>query len=74
MKLEVVALQVLVLGGDEGIPLEIIHMLDACLHVPQHGVARFVNPSVATAIAVWEYTRQHQLQQPPANMIHEEQS
>ncbi|KAK9203377.1 hypothetical protein WN943_013631 [Citrus x changshan-huyou] len=50
---------VLVLGREkEGIPVDIIHMLDACIEIPQLGVVRSLNVHVSGAIALWEYTRQ----------------
>ncbi|CAL4928552.1 unnamed protein product [Urochloa decumbens] len=50
---------VLVLGREkEGIPVDIIHVLDACVEIPQLGVVRSLNVHVSGAIAVWEYTRQ----------------
>ncbi|KAK4262528.1 hypothetical protein QN277_028078 [Acacia crassicarpa] len=50
---------VLVLGREkEGIPVDIIHILDACLEIPQLGVVRSLNVHVSGAIAMWEYTRQ----------------
>ncbi|PIN09245.1 tRNA (guanosine(18)-2'-O)-methyltransferase [Handroanthus impetiginosus] len=53
---------VLVLGREkEGIPVEIIHMLDACIEIPQLGVVRSLNVHVSGAIALWEYTRQQRL-------------
>uniref|UniRef100_A0A7C9EYI1 tRNA (guanosine(18)-2'-O)-methyltransferase TARBP1 n=1 Tax=Opuntia streptacantha TaxID=393608 RepID=A0A7C9EYI1_OPUST len=53
---------VLVLGREkEGIPAEIIHVLDACIEIPQLGVVRSLNVHVSGAIAVWEYTRQQRL-------------
>lgn len=54
---------VLVLGREkEGIPVEIIHVLDACLEIPQLGVVRSLNVHVSGAIALWEYTRQQRSQ------------
>eukprot|EP01018_Ginkgo_biloba_P005248 Gb_26193 [translate_table: standard] len=51
---------VLVLGREkEGIPVDIIHMLDTCVEIPQFGVVRSLNVHVSGAIAIWEYTRQH---------------
>ncbi|XP_043715500.1 uncharacterized protein LOC122663896 isoform X2 [Telopea speciosissima] len=51
---------VLVLGREkEGIPVDIIHVLDACIEIPQLGVVRSLNVHVSGAIALWEYTRQH---------------
>ncbi|KAI7980638.1 putative methyltransferase TARBP1 [Camellia lanceoleosa] len=59
MGLLVLFLQVLVLGREkEGIPAEIIHILDACIEIPQLGVVRSLNVHVSGAIALWEYTRQ----------------
>ncbi|KAL8528968.1 hypothetical protein ACS0TY_006437 [Phlomoides rotata] len=53
---------VLVLGREkEGIPVEIIHMLDACIEIPQLGVVRSLNVHVSGALALWEYTRQQRL-------------
>jgi tRNA guanosine-2'-O-methyltransferase len=54
---------VLVLGREkEGIPVDIIHILDACVEIPQLGVVRSLNVHVSGAIAVWEYTRQQRNQ------------
>lgn len=54
---------VLVLGREkEGIPAEIIHILDACVEIPQLGVIRSLNVHVSGAIALWEYTRQQRSQ------------
>ncbi|PRQ18401.1 putative tRNA (guanosine(18)-2'-O)-methyltransferase [Rosa chinensis] len=54
---------VLVLGREkEGIPVDIIHILDACLEIPQLGVVRSLNVHVSGAIALWEYTRQQRSQ------------
>lgn len=53
---------VLVLGREkEGIPADIIHVLDACVEIPQLGVVRSLNVHVSGAIAIWEYTRQQRL-------------
>lgn len=55
--------QVLVLGREkEGIPVDIIHILDACIEIPQLGVVRSLNVHVSGAIALWEYTRQQRCQ------------
>lgn len=51
---------VLVLGREkEGIPVDIIHVLDGCVEIPQLGIIRSLNVHVSGAIALWEYTRQH---------------
>jgi tRNA guanosine-2'-O-methyltransferase len=58
-----VDLQVLVLGREiEGIPVNLIHVLDACIELLQQGVIRSLNVHVSGAIAVWEYTRQQHAQ------------
>lgn len=55
----VVLLQVLVLGREkEGIPPEIISMLDATVEIPQLGVIRSLNVHVSGAIAMYEFTKQ----------------
>ncbi|XP_040986583.1 uncharacterized protein LOC121234635 isoform X3 [Juglans microcarpa x Juglans regia] len=54
---------VLVLGREkEGIPVDVIHVLDACIEIPQLGVVRSLNVHVSGAIALWEYTRQQRSQ------------
>ncbi|XP_072962129.1 uncharacterized protein [Typha angustifolia] len=56
---------VLVLGKEkEGIPVDIIHVLDACVEIPQLGIIRSLNVHVSGAIALWEYTRQQRCRQP----------
>jgi tRNA guanosine-2'-O-methyltransferase len=48
-------LQVLVLGREkEGIPVNLIQVLDACMEIPQLGVIRSLNVHVSGAIAVWQ--------------------
>ena len=42
----------------EGIPVDIIQMLDVCLEIPQLGVIRSLNVHVSAAIAIWEFTKQ----------------
>jgi tRNA guanosine-2'-O-methyltransferase len=54
---------VLLLGKEkEGIPMEYIQMVDQCLEIPQYGMIRSLNVHVSGAIAIWEYTKQHQQQ------------
>ncbi|CAH9086609.1 unnamed protein product [Cuscuta europaea] len=54
---------VLVLGREkEGIPVDIIHILDSCIEIPQLGVVRSLNVHVSGAIALWEYSRQQRSQ------------
>lgn len=50
---------VLVLGKEkEGIPAEIIQLMDVCVEIPQQGVVRSLNVHVTGAIVMWEYRRQ----------------
>lgn len=50
---------VLVLGREkEGVPPEIIALLDATVEIPQLGVIRSLNVHVSGAIAMYEYTKQ----------------
>lgn len=42
----------------EGIPVEVIHLLDDCVEIPQFGVIRSLNVHVSGALMVWEYTKQ----------------
>jgi tRNA G18 (ribose-2'-O)-methylase SpoU len=56
-------LQVLVLGLEkEGIPVNLIQVLDVCREIPQLGVIRSLSVHYSGAIAVWEYTRQQRAQ------------
>jgi tRNA(Leu) C34 or U34 (ribose-2'-O)-methylase TrmL len=57
-------LQVLVPGLEkEGIPVNLIQVLDACMEIPQIvGVIRSLSVDYSGAIAVWEYTRQQRAQ------------
>jgi len=52
----------LLLGNEkEGIPVELIQLLDVCVEIPQVGVIRSLNVHVSGALLVWEYTRQRVL-------------
>jgi hypothetical protein len=52
-------LQVSVLGWEkEGILINLIQVLDACMEIPQLSVIRSFNVHVSGAIVVWEYIRQ----------------
>ncbi|KAH3743170.1 RNA methyltransferase [Pelomyxa schiedti] len=54
---------VLVLGNENnGVPTELMHLLDWCVEVPQSGVLRSLNVHVTGSIVVWEYTKQHSKQ------------
>ena len=53
---------VLLLGREKtGIPSKFIHMLDACVEIPQLGIVRSLNVHVSAALMVWEFTRQQLL-------------
>ena len=43
----------------EGIPVDIINLLDICVEIPQLGVIRSLNVHVSAAIAIWEYSKQN---------------
>ncbi|XP_029643100.2 LOW QUALITY PROTEIN: probable methyltransferase TARBP1 [Octopus sinensis] len=50
---------VLILGNErEGIPANLIPLLDVCVEIPQQGIVRSLNVHVSGAILMWEYTRQ----------------
>ncbi|KAI4897079.1 hypothetical protein NFI96_000647 [Prochilodus magdalenae] len=50
----------LLLGNErEGIPANLLQLLDVCVEIPQQGVTRSLNVHVSAALLVWEYTRQH---------------
>ena len=42
----------------EGIPVELIQLLDVCVEIPQQGLIRSLNVHVSGALLIWEYTRQ----------------
>ena len=55
----------LVLGREkEGLPPELLALMDSCVEIPQLGVVRSLNVHVSAACAIYEYTRQRQA--PPA--------
>ena len=45
----------------EGIPVELIHLLNDCIEIPQIGIIRSLNVHVCGALIIWEYTKQHLL-------------
>ncbi|XP_063958767.1 probable methyltransferase TARBP1 [Lytechinus pictus] len=54
----------LLLGKErEGIPVELIQLLDVCVEIPQLGFIRSLNVHVSGALMIWEYTRQRLLEQ-----------
>ncbi|XP_077438327.1 tRNA (guanosine(18)-2'-O)-methyltransferase TARBP1 isoform X2 [Vanacampus margaritifer] len=49
----------LLLGNErEGIPANLLQLLDVCVEIPQRGVIRSLNVHVSAALLIWEYTRQ----------------
>ena len=42
----------------EGIPVNLIQLLDVCVEIPQQGIIRSLNVHVSGALLIWEYTRQ----------------
>ncbi|XP_058801284.1 uncharacterized protein LOC131670013 isoform X2 [Phymastichus coffea] len=53
---------ILVLGNEKnGIPANIIPLLDVCVEIPQYGIIRSLNVHVTSAICIWEYNKQHQV-------------
>ena len=54
------AKSLILLGNEkEGIPVEMIQLLDVCVEIPQSGLIRSLNVHVTGAIIVWEYVRQN---------------
>jgi tRNA guanosine-2'-O-methyltransferase len=50
---------VVVLGAErEGIPVDILQLIDVCVEIPQFGVIRSLNVHVSGALLAYEYTRQ----------------
>jgi tRNA G18 (ribose-2'-O)-methylase SpoU len=50
---------IIILGKEkEGIPLPVLHLVDAAVEIPQFGIIRSLNVHVAGSVLLWEYTRQ----------------
>jgi tRNA G18 (ribose-2'-O)-methylase SpoU len=50
---------VLLLGAEkEGVPADLLQLLDATVEIPQSGVVRSLNVHVSAAIGIYEFTRQ----------------
>ena len=50
---------VLVLGNEkEGIPIDVIDILNVCVEIPQSGRIRSFNVHVTGALVLWEFVRQ----------------
>jgi tRNA G18 (ribose-2'-O)-methylase SpoU len=53
---------ILILGNEnQGIPAEILHLVDDCIEIPQYGVIRSLNVHVSGSLVLWEARRQHEL-------------
>ncbi|CAO1431213.1 unnamed protein product [Diamesa serratosioi] len=51
---------VLLLGHEkEGIPANLLALLDLTIEIPQNGVVRSLNVHVSGSIVMWEYAKQH---------------
>ena len=51
---------VFLLGKEkEGVPVELLNLVDVCVEIPQHGLIRSFNVHVTGALVVWEYVKQH---------------
>lgn len=51
---------VLVLGQEkDGIPPNVINLLDMAVEIPQFGVVRSLNVHVSASLFMWEYCKQH---------------
>lgn len=59
---------VLLLGKErEGIPANLLQLLDQTIEIPQYGITRSLNVHVSGAICIYEYTKQMQWRQMPAS-------
>lgn len=49
------------IGSNEqqGIPADLLSLLDKAVEVPQVGIVRSLNVHVTGALFVWEYAKQH---------------
>lgn len=55
---------VIVLGKEkEGIPVDVLQVVDVCVEIPQFGLIRSLNVHVSGALLLWEYTQQQLTQQ-----------
>ena len=50
---------VVLLGREkEGVPVELLNIVDDCVEIPQSGLIRSLNVHVTGALVIWEYVRQ----------------
>lgn len=53
---------VILLGAEkEGVPVDLLNLVDQCVEIPQLGIIRSLNVHVSASILLWEYTRQAML-------------
>lgn len=58
---------VLLLGKEkQGVPADLLQMLDVTIEIPQYGITRSLNVHVSGAICIYEYTKQMQWRQQAA--------
>ncbi|KAI9281150.1 hypothetical protein BY458DRAFT_430265 [Sporodiniella umbellata] len=58
---------VLLLGKErQGVPADLLQMLDVTIEIPQYGITRSLNVHVSGAICIYEYTKQMQWRQQEA--------
>lgn len=52
----------LLLGNEkEGLPVELLRLVDSCVEIPQSGLIRSFNVHVTGALVLWEYVRQRRV-------------
>lgn len=52
----------ILLGNErEGLPVELLQMMDYCVEIPQSGIIKSLNVHIAGAICAFEYFKQHNL-------------
>ncbi|CAO3698396.1 unnamed protein product [Rhizopus stolonifer] len=55
---------ILLLGKErQGVPADLLQMLDVTIEIPQYGITRSLNVHVSGAICIYEYTKQMQWRQ-----------
>jgi tRNA G18 (ribose-2'-O)-methylase SpoU len=53
---------VILLGAEkEGVPVDLLNLVDHAVEIPQLGIIRSLNVHVSASILLWEYTRQTML-------------
>lgn len=48
----------------DGIPANILNLLDMAIEIPQFGVVRSLNVHVSASLFMWEYCKQHIITEP----------